>query len=111
MKAAISLSAYYAMPETTIRAYFKACGITGDSPARLACSLRLGRIAAEDTKSKKTQKRIREWVDAYDEWNKKVKFSSRQGARPPHSAATWYLARRRVLGQWSYQPRGASPDD
>ena len=31
MKAAIS--AYHAMPETTIRAYFKACGITGGSSA------------------------------------------------------------------------------
>ena len=41
---------------------------------RIARSRCLGRIAAEDPKSKKTQKRIRECVDAYDTWNKKVKF-------------------------------------
>lgn len=110
MKAAIS--AYYAMPETTIRAYFKACGITGGSPARLARSLCLGRIAAEDPKSKKTQKRIRECVDAYDEWNKKVKFSLAGKEPDPH---TQQLPGTELDGEywakWSYQPRGASPDD
>ena len=108
MKAAIA--AYYAVPETTIKAYFNACGITGGSPARLARSLCLGRIAAEDPKSKKTQKRIRECVDAYDAWNRKVKFS-RAGKEPdPHtSQLPGTELDDEYWAKWTYQPRGALP--
>ena len=104
------IAAYYAVPETTIKAYFQACGITGGSPPRLACSLCLGRIAAEDPQSEKTRKRIRECIDAYDAWNRKVKFS--RGGKEPDTH-TSQLPGTELDGEywakWTYQPRGALP--
>jgi hypothetical protein len=74
-KLAAALNAYMAIEGQTIKRYFDACGITGGSPARKARKLLLGRIVVEDTRCEATQNVLRECRDAYNDWNRKVKYA------------------------------------